>query len=90
LRIAGTRLLVIRSTYEEGKSTGAVFESAAGDRLVLAAARNRANADEIAALSGPGSIILSVEPPWSFPAETRIDADPEFRRGTRERSRPSS
>jgi hypothetical protein len=70
--------LVIQTTYEEGKSAGPVFESAAGDRFVIAGAKTRADADEIAARSGPGAIILSVQPRWSFPAETWIDADPEF------------
>lgn len=78
LRIAGTRFFVIQGTYDQRKSIGAVFESSAGERFVITDAKSRADADEIAARSGPGAMILSVQPQWSFPAETWIQADPEF------------
>jgi hypothetical protein len=78
LRIAGSRFLVISTTYREGASAGAVFESAAGDRFVFAGASGRAGAEEIVMRSRPGAAIFAVQPQWSFPAEAWIDADPGF------------
>ena len=78
LRIAGTRFFVVDTTYDEGNSAGAVFESAAGDRFVIAAANNPERAEKIAARSGPGAVVLAVQPQWSFPADAWTTADPEF------------
>jgi hypothetical protein len=78
LRIAGARFLVINTSPDEGAPTGAVFEAAGGERFVIAAANNRAAAEDLAARSGPKATLLAVQPQWSFPAEAWIDADPTF------------
>jgi hypothetical protein len=77
LQIAA-RFFVIRLTFDERNSFGAVFESPAGERFVIADAKTQTDAHQIAARSGPGAMIFSVQPQWSFPAETWIQADPEF------------
>jgi hypothetical protein len=78
LRIAGARFLVIDSPSYKGATAGAVFESSAGKRFVIASANTRADAEGLAALVGPGATILDVRPRWSFPAEAWIEADPQF------------
>jgi hypothetical protein len=77
-RIVGARFFVINTTHDEGESAGAVFESSAGERFIIASANSRAAAEDIAARSGPRAMILAVQPQWSFPAEAWIDADPDF------------
>ena len=77
LRIAGARFLVI-DTNEDKRAAGAVFESADGERFVIASASNRGVAEDLAARSGPGAVILAIQPQWSFPTEAWIEADPEF------------
>jgi hypothetical protein len=78
LRVASTRFFVVRLTYDERNSLGAVFESPAGERFIIADARTRADAGRIADRLGPGALILAIQPQWSFPAEAWVQADPEF------------
>jgi hypothetical protein len=78
LRIVGARFFVISYARNEGETAGAVFESPDGDLFVIISANSRAVAEDMAARSAPGAIILEVQPQWSFPAEAWIDADPDF------------
>jgi len=78
LRLAGTRFFVIHITRGKREATGAVFESSDGERFVVTSADNRAAAGRIAAHAGAGSMILAVQPQWSFPADAWITADPDF------------
>jgi len=78
LRVVGTRFFVINITQGEREAVGAVFESPDGERFVVASADSRAAAERIAVRAGPGSMILAVQPQWSFPAEAWIAADPDF------------
>jgi len=78
LRVAGARFFVIHITRDKHDAAGAVFESSDGERFVIGSADNRAAAERIAARAGPGSMILAVQPQWSFPAESWIAADPDF------------
>ena len=82
LWIAGARFFVISGRQHEGVMA-AVFEAASGDRFVIASAKDRAVADDIAARFGPAATILAVRPQWSFPAEAWIDADREFWKSNR-------
>ena len=76
LRVAGARFFVVsRAPLPDG--AGAAFESPEGERFVFAAAASRAAADRIAAAS-PGSLILAVQPQWSFADEAWIAADRDF------------
>jgi hypothetical protein len=77
-RIAGARFFVINVTHDGRQARGSVFESADGKRFVVASADSRAAAERIAAQAGPRSMILAVEPQWSFPAEAWIAADRDF------------
>ncbi|MDQ3749952.1 MAG: hypothetical protein M3367_13225 [Acidobacteriota bacterium] len=76
-RVNGARFFVIKVT-DEREAVGAVFESSDGERFVVASADRRSAAERIAARAGRGSVILAVQPEWSFPAEAWIAADPEF------------
>jgi hypothetical protein len=78
LRIPGARFLVIDTTPGESPTRGSVYEADDGERFVIAAAKNRADADDLARGLGPGATILAVQPQWSFPAKSWVDADPEF------------
>jgi hypothetical protein len=78
LRIAGTRFLVVQTSQDGRTAPGAVFQTTDGTRFVMATANNRADAESIAGRIGPEGVILAVQPQWSFPAESWIDADPEF------------
>ena len=64
--------------HDTGADTGTVYESAAGERIVIAATHDRAAAENLASRSGPGALVLAVQPQWSFPAKAWIDADFEF------------
>jgi hypothetical protein len=78
LRIAGARFFIINTSQDEGRAAGAVFESSHGERFAIASASDRAAAEDIAARSGAGAVVLAVQPQWSFPAEKWVGADPEF------------
>jgi hypothetical protein len=77
-RSNGARFFVINVTRDRPEAVGAVFESSDGERFLVAPANSRSAADRIAAQAGPGSVILAVQPQWSFPAEAWIAADPDF------------
>ncbi len=78
LRIEGVRFFVVSTSHRRSGPVAAVFESPAGDLFVLAGASSRAIADDVAARFGPGAIVLAVQPQWSFPDKTWIEADPDF------------
>jgi hypothetical protein len=78
LRITGARFLVINTSADESAATGAVFEAAGGERIVIASANTRAAAEDLAGRSGSKTTLLAVQPQWSFPAEAWRDADPDF------------
>jgi hypothetical protein len=82
-RVNGARFFVISATQDEGEAVGAVFESSDGQRFVVVSADSRAEADRIAARAGPGSVLLAVQPQWSFPALAWIAADPDFWKSNR-------
>jgi hypothetical protein len=79
LRLTAARCVVIVESEGSDAPTvsGAVFESAKGERFVLAPVRSRDAAEEIARAAAL-SMILEVQPRWSFPAEDWVSADPEF------------
>src|SRR5262249_9308562 len=78
LQIAGARFFVIHTGLDQRIAKGAVFQAADGQQFVIASATNRTAAENLAQQFGPGAIIVAVQPQWSFPAESWIDADPEF------------
>jgi hypothetical protein len=55
-----------------------MFQAADGKQFVIASVNNRAAAEDLAQQFGSGAIIVAVQPQWSFPAESWIDADPEL------------
>lgn len=76
LRVAGARFFVVsRQPLPDGGGAG--FESPEGERFVFASAASRAAADRIAA-GVPGSLILAVQPRWSFADQEWIAADRDF------------
>ena len=77
-RSSGARFFVIDLNQGGREAVGPVFESAEGQRFSVASADSRAAADRIAARAGSGSVILAVQPQWSFPAHAWIAADPAF------------
>jgi hypothetical protein len=77
-RTKGARFFVINTARAARERAGPVFESSDGERFVVAPAVSRAAADRIAARAGPGSVVLGVQPQWSFPARAWIAADPDF------------
>lgn len=77
-RVVGARFFVISVAQDERQAVGSVFESPDGERFVVASADSRAAAERIAARAGPRSMVLAVQPQWSFPAEAWIAADPDF------------
>ena len=78
LRIAGARFLIVSSTKSQGASSGSMFESSDGEWFKIAPAPTRAMAEEIAEQFGSEAMILAIQPQWSFPAETWVQADPDF------------
>ena len=77
-RVNGARFFVINVTPNERAGVGTVFESSDGQRFGVRSADSRAAADRIAERPGPGSVVLAIQPQWSFPAEAWIAADPDF------------
>jgi hypothetical protein len=78
LRLAGARFFVMTVIRDDREIAGAVFESFDRERFDVATANTRAAAERLAVQAGPGSMILVVQPQWSFPAESWIAADPGF------------
>jgi hypothetical protein len=90
-RFTGAHFFVINLAQGEREAAGPVFESSDGQRFVVASAESRAAGDRIAARAGPGSVILAVQPQWSFPARDWIAADPDFwQSNPAARNRPGS
>jgi hypothetical protein len=78
LRLVRARFFVINIVRDEREVEGAVFESSDRERFVVASAHTRAEAERLVGQAGPGSVILAVQPQWSFPDEAWIAADPDF------------
>jgi hypothetical protein len=78
LQIAGARYVNIRKTLVERREHHPVFQAADGNRFVIAPVSNLAAAEHLDRDSPSGAVILAVQPQWSFPAQSWIDADPEF------------
>jgi len=60
--------------YRRDLSGGAVLRIAGARFLVIETTQD----DGATARSGLGTVILAVQPQWSFPAAAWIDADPQF------------
>jgi hypothetical protein len=78
LQLTGARFFVITIVRDEREVEGVVFESSDRERFVVASVNTRAAAERLVVEAGSGSMILAVEPKWSFPAEAWIAADPDF------------
>src|SRR5262249_18661315 len=76
-RVRGARFFVIGTTQSED-AAAVVFESSDAQRFVVRSAHTRKEADRIAGRAGAGSVILAVQPQWSFPDQAWIAADQEF------------
>jgi hypothetical protein len=77
LQLTGARFFVITIVRDEREVEGVVFEHSDRERFVVASVNTRAAAERLVE-AGPGSMILAVQPQWSFPAEAWIAADPDF------------
>ena len=75
-RIGGARFFVVNPAGVR-EAIGSVFESPDGDRFDIASAESRVGAERLAARS-PGSLILAVQPQWSYPDPAWVAADPDF------------
>jgi len=82
LRIDGARFLIITAAQDKRTAIGAVFEATDGRRFVIASAGERGVAEDPGAQIGPEATMLAVHPPWSFPDEAWIAADPGFWRSS--------
>ena len=72
------RFLVIAWTKESGGTAGTVFEGPDGNRLVIRAARTRAEAESMATAAGAGTPVFAIHPELGWPNEEWVAADPEF------------
>ena len=72
------RFLVTAWTKGSIKMRGTVFEGPDGNRLVIRAARTRAEAESMAAAAGMGTYVFAVHPELGWPDEEWVRADPEF------------
>jgi hypothetical protein len=75
-RIIGARYFVVNVTGARD-AAGSVFESPDGQRIVIASVDSRVEAARVAQRV-PGSVVLAVQPQWSYPAAEWIAADPEL------------
>jgi hypothetical protein len=75
-RIIGARYFVVNVTGAPD-AAGSVFESADGERIVIASVDSRVEAARVAQRV-PGSAVLAVQPQWSYPAAEWIAADPDL------------
>jgi hypothetical protein len=80
--VSGARFVVVAVTNEARKFDGSVFESADGRRFVMTPAATHREADQKAAQTGAGARIFAIRPPWSYPADAWVAADPEFWRAS--------
>jgi hypothetical protein len=72
------RFLATAWTKGSAGAGGTVFEGPDGDRLVIRAARTRAEAESMAAAAGEGTYIFAIHPELGWPDEEWVTADPEF------------
>jgi hypothetical protein len=72
------RFLVAAWTKESGGTGGTVFEGPDANRLVIRAARTRAEAESMAAAAGAGTHVFAIHPELGWPNEEWVAADPEF------------
>jgi hypothetical protein len=72
------RFLVTGWTKGSIGTGGTVFEGSDGNRLVIRAARTRAEAESMAAAAGAGTYVLAIHPELGWPDEAWVTADPEF------------
>jgi hypothetical protein len=77
-RMASARFVVVGMSTKQPQLSGAVFETDDGVWFVFRTAASLDTAQEIAASFGSGAKILAIQPRWSFPDRTWVDADPEF------------
>jgi hypothetical protein len=76
--MARGRFLVTAWTKGSAGKGGTVFEGPDGNRLVIRAARTRAEAESMAAAAGAGTHVLAIHPELGWPDEQWVAADPEF------------
>ena len=72
------RFLVTAWTKESAGTGGTVFEGPDGNRLLIRAARTRAEAESMAAAAGAGTHVFAIHPELGWPDEKWVTADPEF------------
>jgi hypothetical protein len=72
------RFLVTAWTTESGGMPGTVFEGPDGSRLVIRAARTRAEADSMATAAGAASHVFAIHAELGWPDEEWVKTDPEF------------
>lgn len=72
------RFLVTTWTKESHRAGGTVFEGQDGERLVIRAARTRAEAESMAAAAGSGTHVFAVHPELGWADEEWVTADPGF------------
>ena len=71
------RFLVTAWTKGPAGAGGTVFDGPDGNRLVIRAARTRAEAETLAA-AGAGTYVFAVHPELGWPDEEWVRADPQF------------
>jgi hypothetical protein len=76
-RISGARFFVVHTASDAPLESAAVFKAPGGRQFIIASFKDRVSA-EAGSQSSRGAVILLVQPRWSFPARSWIDADPEF------------
>jgi hypothetical protein len=79
--ILGHERFVVIAVTKDRPSGGTVFQAADGTFFVFSPARDRKQAEHLAA-SVPGSTIAVVRPELSFPAKDWVAADPQFWRAS--------
>ncbi len=77
-RVARTRFFAVTVTRGDVQLAGSVFEAPDGTRFVFRPAATRADADALATVAGPGTIVFAVRPYWGMPMKEWIAADPVF------------
>ena len=72
------RFLIATWAKTPSGTGGTVFEGRDGNRLVIRAARTRAEAESIAIAAGADARVLAIHPELGWPDEKWVKADPEF------------
>jgi hypothetical protein len=78
LQLAGVRFVAVRITRDQPAGGTPVFASEDGEQFVIATAADRRGVESRALQLGHGSLILAVQPQWSFPDADWVAADPSF------------